>query len=29
MGLPAVEGRPFELPGQALDVPDPTFTGPF
>jgi pyruvate dehydrogenase E1 component beta subunit len=29
MGLPAVDGRPFEQPGQPLDVPDPTFTGPF
>jgi pyruvate/2-oxoglutarate/acetoin dehydrogenase E1 component len=29
MGLPAAEGRLFEPPGLPLDVPDPTFAGPF
>lgn len=29
MGLAPAEGNPFEPAGQPLDVPDPTFTGPF
>ncbi len=29
MGLAGAEGRPFEPPGVPLDVPDPSFVGPF